>query len=338
MADIEKSLPVTTSPTASIDNGNVVPYIDPQHEKRTLRKFDLCVLPQMMILILIAYLDRSNIGNAVVFGFEEGLSLHGHQFNDISTVFYATYVLFEVPWVMAVKRWGANNVLALALISWSVVTLATGFIQNYTQAIVMRLLLGAAEAGLFPALSFIISTIWDRKRCAKRICLLYMSSTLSGAFGGLIAYGIQTMGDQRGIAAWRWLFIVEGAVSVVICGIAWFTLPTSAEKAWFLNDQDRELMQARKVREAIYKGPDHFDWKYAKQAFMDPFVYAAALLLFCSSVPLFGFVSKAILLYADSELTSTREHSYLPSSQAWVTPDWKPTTSPSHVTSLQQSP
>lgn len=291
MSDIEKNEDSPNSPAVSVDHGQTTPYIDSDQEKRTPRKFDLFVLPQMMILILIAYLDRSNIGNAVVFGFEEGLDLYGHQFNDISTMFYPTYVLFEVPWVVAVKRWGANNVLALALISWSVVTLGTGFIQNYSQAIVMRLLLGAAEAGLFPALSFIISTIWDRKRCAKRICLLYMSSTLSGAFGGLIAYGIQTMGDQRGIAAWRWLFIIEGAISIVICGIAWFTLPNSAEKAWFLTAEDRELMEARKIREAIYKGPDKFQWRYARQAFTDPFVYAAALLLFCSSIPLFGFVS-----------------------------------------------
>lgn len=311
MSNAEKHIPVSTSLPASIEQGETTPYIDPDLEKRTLRTFDLFVLPQMMILILIAYLDRSNIGNAVVFGFEEGLNLHGLEYNNILTVFYATYVVFEVPWVMAVKRWGANNVLALALISWSIVTLCTGFIQNYRQADVVRLLLGAAEAGLFPALSFIISTIWDRQRCAKRICLLYMSSTLSGALGGLIAYGIQTMGDQRGIAAWRWLFIVEGAISIVICGIAWFTLPNSAEKAWFLTAEDQALMESRKAREAVYKGPDEFDWKYARQALTDPFVYAAALLLFCSSMPLFGFVSQYFHI-PQPQLTFVVKGTFLP--------------------------
>ena len=129
------------------------------------------------------------------------------RFNDISTVFYATYVLFEVPWVMAVKRYGANTVLGVALVSWSTVTLCTGFVQNYTQCIVVRLLLGAAEAGLFPALSFIISTVWDRENQAKRVSLLYMSSAASGAFGGLFATGIQSMGRQKGLDAWRWLFV-----------------------------------------------------------------------------------------------------------------------------------
>lgn len=108
---------------------------------------------------------------------------------------------------MAVKRYGANTVLGIALVLWSIVTLCTGFVQNYAQCIVVRLLLGAAEAGLFPALSFIISTIWDRENQAKRVSLLYMSSAASGAVGGLFAYGIQSMGRQKGLDAWRWLFV-----------------------------------------------------------------------------------------------------------------------------------
>lgn len=108
---------------------------------------------------------------------------------------------------MAVKRYGANTVLGAALVLWSTVTLCTGFVQTYAQCLVMRLLLGAAEAGLFPALSFVISTIWDRQNQAKRVSLLYMSSALSGAFGGLFAYGVQSMGRQRGLDAWRWLFV-----------------------------------------------------------------------------------------------------------------------------------
>jgi len=88
---------------------------------------------------------------------------------------------------MAVKRFGADRVLGIAMIAWSVITLATGFIQNYSQAIAVRVLLGAFEAGLVPSVVFIISTIWEREKQSKRVAIIYGCNCLSGAFGGLIA-------------------------------------------------------------------------------------------------------------------------------------------------------
>ncbi|KAH8898791.1 MFS general substrate transporter [Thozetella sp. PMI_491] len=290
--DVATDTPLESDP----ENGEVQVYSDLELERRTLRKFDWFVMPQLMLMILINNLDRSNIGvsaglfrNAKVFGFEEGLGLHGTQFNDVSTVFYAGYVVFEVPWVMCVKRFGARNVLAVAIVCWSIITLATGFAKNYGHALALRVLLGASESGIFPSCTFIISTIFDRTSQAKRVCLLYMSNALAGAFGGLIAYGIQNMGEARGLAAWRWLFVVEGAVSFVICGIAWFTLPSTAENAWFLNEDERAVMRARKERNAAYSGTDKFEWKIARKGLTDPYIYAGTVLFFCSSIAIFGF-------------------------------------------------
>ncbi|KAL3419475.1 nicotinic acid plasma membrane transporter [Phlyctema vagabunda] len=264
-------------------------YIDPEAESRTLRKFDMIVLPQAFIFILLNYLDRSNIGNANVFGFSEDLNLKGTQFGNISTLFYVPYILLETPWVMCVKRFGPNKVLAVALVSWSIVTICTGFIHTYGQAIAMRMLLGICEAGVAPGFAFIFSTIWDRKDTAKRVALIYFANVMSGAFGGLFAYGIQSMGERRGIAAWRWLFIIEGTVSLVVCGGCWLSFPNTPESAWFLTKDEKEIMRQRKLRDVKYKGDDVFDWKYAKMACRDPFIYAASLSFFCSSVAIFGF-------------------------------------------------
>jgi MFS family permease len=80
------------------------------------------------------------------------------------------------------------------MIAWSVITLATGFIQNYSQAIAVRVLLGAFEAGLVPSVVFIISTIWERERQSKRVAIIYGCNCLSGAFGGLIAVSYRYSG------------------------------------------------------------------------------------------------------------------------------------------------
>ncbi|KAL2825771.1 major facilitator superfamily domain-containing protein [Aspergillus cavernicola] len=264
-------------------------YVDPVLEKKILRKFDIYAMPQLFLLAVLCYLDRSNLGNAKVFGMVEDIGLKGLEFNNLSTLFGATYIIFEIPWTMAIKKWGPNRMLALAIVSWSVVTLASGFIHNYAQAVVVRLLLGACEAGLTPGLAFVFSTIYERKGTSKRVALIYLANVTSGAFGGLIAYGIQLMGTRRGLEAWRWLFIIEGAISVVLGGCCWITFPRSPETAWFLTEEEKTLMRVRKQRDIIYKGSDKFESKWIKESLKDPFVYMSAICFFSSSIAIFGF-------------------------------------------------
>lgn len=190
---------------------------------------------------------------------------------------------------MAVKRWGAKHVLGVAMVAWSVITLSTGFIENFHQAIAVRVLLGLFEAGLVPCIVFIISTIWNREDQAKRNAIIYGCNCLSGAFGGLIAYGIESMGTQHNLAAWRWLFIVEGSASIALCAICWFLLPNTAEDAWFLTEDEKVLMRARKQRDIANRGAEDLPVKYAKMALTDLNVYLAAACLFCCSIAIFGF-------------------------------------------------
>lgn len=230
-----------------------------------------------------------HLGNARIFGFEEELKFTGNQFGDVSSLFYVTYVIFEIPWVLAAKKWGTNVVIAAAIVMWSAVTIGTGFVQNYHQTIVVRLLLGIGEAGIFPALTFLISTIYPRESQGKRVAVLFGASALAGAFGGLIAYGIQLMGERHGLSAWRWLFIVEGIISMVVGIICWLTLPHSSEKAWFLNAEERRLMSDRRQRDIAYTGTDEFSWSFVWMAFTDSMVWVAGISLFCAGIPLFGF-------------------------------------------------
>lgn len=198
-------------------------------------------------------------------------------------------VLFEVPWVVAVKRFGPNRALGTALVLWSFVTLGTAFIQNYGQAIAVRMLLGACEAGIAPSFSYLFSTIYPREAAGKRVMMTNLANCTSGAFGGLFAYAVQTMGTRRGLAPWRWLFIVEFCLTVVVGGVCWFILPTSPENAWFLSAEERETMILRKQRDARYRGGGESNFKWVKPSFTDPFVYLLGIAFFTSSVAITGF-------------------------------------------------
>lgn len=215
--------------------------------------------------------------------------MSGTDFNNISMFFYIPYIIFETPWVMAVRRYGPGRVLAIAIICWSAITIGTGFVHTYNQVIVCRILLGAFEAGLFPALTFVITGIYPAVSQGKRIAVLYISIALSGALGGLIAYGIQSMGERHGLEAWRWLFIIEGAISAIIGALCWVSLPTSPETAWFLGPEERATMAIIKARNHPFEGSDKFSWKEVGMALSDPLIWLTSVALFCSSVAMFGF-------------------------------------------------
>lgn len=215
--------------------------------------------------------------------------MEGTDFNDISMYFYITYVIFETPWVVAVQKWGPGRVLAIAIISWSAITLGTGFVNSYSQTIACRVLLGAAEAGLIPALMFVISAVYPARSQGKRIAVLYITIAISGAVGGLFAYGVQSMGARHGLSAWRWLFIVEGLVSFALGFACWLSLPTTPETAWFLNEEEKLFMKRIREQGNPEKEGHSLRWSEFKMALTDPFVYLAAISLFCSSIAMFGF-------------------------------------------------
>ncbi|KAF2006165.1 high-affinity nicotinic acid transporter-like protein [Amniculicola lignicola CBS 123094] len=289
--EIKTSSPVDTESHVDYGTGEAGPivYIDPGKEAACRRKFDIYVVPVSVIYLVLSTLDRNNLGNARVFGFDEDIGLRGGQFGNIQTLSSVCTVLFEVPWVMAVKKWGAKNSIGTAFVLWSALTLGTAFIQTYGQAIAVRMLLNAAEAGLAQGFAFLFSTIYPRELAGKRIMTTNLAQCISGAFGGLIAYAIQTMGSRHGFAAWRWLFVVEFCITVLICGIGLFFLPGEVESAWFLNEEEKETMRLKKQRDQMIRGDDEFERKWVMIALKDPFVWLLGIAFFTSSVAINGF-------------------------------------------------
>lgn len=225
----------------------------------------------------------------MVFGLETDLGLVGGQFGNINTLSSVCTILFELPWVLAIRRFGANKALGASLTLWSLCTLGTAFVQNYAQAIVVRMMLNAFEAGLAQGFAYLFSTIYPRELAGKRIMTTNLSACISGAFGGLFAYAIQLMGDRDGLAAWRWLFIVEFCITIFVGGIGFIFLPKTAETAWFLNAEEKEIMRLKRQRDMIHRGDDKFDRKWIKIALTDPFVYLLGTAFFTSSVAINGF-------------------------------------------------
>jgi len=259
--------------------------IDTELEKKLVRKLDMYIIPVYMIIYIFSFLDRSNIGNAKVAGMDKDLHLVGSEFNVAVSIFYVTYIVFEVPLVVAFKMVGPRRMVPILVCSWSLVTAFSGFEKSYGALVACRLLLGVCESALFPAFHLYVSMFWKREEIAKRAGMIMVSLALSGAFGGLFAYGVLQMNGLDGVAGWRWLFFIEGAISFGLGIAAYWLLPDSPETAYFLTQEERELARARLVSRGNY---EKFEWAHVKEALTSPMCYLSGAIQLCTNTYIYG--------------------------------------------------
>ena len=210
---------------------------------------------------------------------------------DAITLFYVTYVAFEIPCSLVLKKFRAGRMIPLLMFGWSIVLIGTGFMHNTGQLYASRLLLGLFESGMFPCLALYLSTFYKPQEQALRISYLFVSSALSGSFGGLFAYALLKMDGVAGLQGWRWLFIIEGCASVAISIFVFFFLPDDFENARFLNEDEKQMMRVRAAINARYNGKPDFDWGQVKKAALDPKLYISCWSQFMADVCSFGLSS-----------------------------------------------
>jgi MFS family permease len=152
-----------------------------------------------------------------------------------------------------------------------------------------RLLMGLFEAGMYPALAITLTTFYTPVEQGRRFAYLYLSVGLSGGFGGLFAFALLKLDGRHGIAGWRWLFIVEGCISVGIAVLLWAFMPDSYQSAKFLNDDDKELMRLRTIKHDRYmRLNESFDRKEVWKTFKDTKIWLSALIQFLGDILSFG--------------------------------------------------
>ncbi|KAK3653400.1 hypothetical protein LTR56_004604 [Elasticomyces elasticus] len=295
--NLEKTFAVDAQPTdalSDLSKGDVAPediYIDPARERKLLWKIDAFLVPLLTLSFLSAYLDRSNIGNAAIAGMPEdlGLTKQGLASKSASRNFYVTYVPFELPGSLLVKTIKPSRLLPAFMLGWSVTCLGAGFIKTPGHLYAVRLLVGLFEAGMYPALAITLTTFYTPQEQARRFAYLYLSVGLSGGFGGLFAFALLKLDGRHGIAGWRWLFIVEGVLSIGIAVLLWACMPDSYQTCKFLNAEDKELMRLRTIKHDRYmRLNETFDKREVWKAFKDYKIWLSAVIQFLGDILSFG--------------------------------------------------
>lgn len=223
-------------------------HIDIAAEKALLWKLDSRLIPLLFTLYLMSYMDRSNVGNAKIAGMSKALNFDakGNDYAWLLTIFYIGYIVFEwfaLMWkVIPPHIWAAIMVLGFGgIAALQAVT------TSWSGMMALRFLLGSFEAGFGPGVPYYLSFFYLREEIGLRIGLFLSAGPLATCFAGALAYGITS--GHVSIANWRLLFLVEGLPSIALAAIAFFYLPDSTSKAKFLSLDDKEVAEARAVRQ-----------------------------------------------------------------------------------------
>ncbi|KAB5526397.1 major facilitator superfamily transporter [Coniochaeta sp. 2T2.1] len=247
------------------------------------------LIPLVMLLYLFSFLDRVNIGNARLYHLEADLGLEGSQFQVAVSILFVTYIIFEVPSNLVLKKFTPSRWIAFITMAWGIIATLTGLVNSYGSLIACRLLLGAVEAGLFPGLNVYLTFFYTRHELAVRVGYLFVSAAIAGALGGLLAYGIGHMDGVAGMRGWRWILIIEGLPTLFLGVATFFLLPNDAEHAYFLTDEEKKLQVERHAREyGMTTSARQFSKSDMMKAFKDWKVWAFCVAQFGCDTMLYG--------------------------------------------------
>lgn len=215
----------------------------------TIKKMNLRLIPFIMLLYLIAYIDRANISVAAL-QMNADLALTAEMYGIAAGIFFVSYILFEIPSNIILTRVGAKIWIARIMVTWGIIAMGMSLVQTPLQLYIMRFLLGVAEAGFTPGIIYYLSCWYPRSDRARAMSMFYIGAALASLIGLPISGAILQMNDVLNIAGWRWLFLLEGAPAVLLGIAVYFYLDNKPEDAKWLAPEQRDWLADVLTREA----------------------------------------------------------------------------------------
>jgi ACS family tartrate transporter-like MFS transporter len=253
-------------------------------EKRVLRKITLRIVPFVMLLYFVAFIDRVNIGFAAL-TMNKDLGFSPTVFGFGAGIFFLGYFLCEVPSNLVLEKVGARIWIARVMITWGLISGAMAFVQGATSFYALRFLLGAAEAGFFPGIILYLSYWFPARQRAAVTAIFMAAAPLSTVLGSPVSGALLEMHGIFGLSGWQWMFIVEGVPAVLLGVAVLFYMTDRPEKATWLSDDERNWLVRTMNAEAAQKAgtASHSVWR----GLADLRVIALSLVYFGTSAGLY---------------------------------------------------
>ncbi|KAF2658652.1 MFS general substrate transporter, partial [Lophiostoma macrostomum CBS 122681] len=215
-------------------------------------KLDLRLLPLLGCTYTILFLDRTNIANARIEGLQEGLHMPKNGFNTCIWIFFIPFVLIEIPSniIMGLPRVKPSLFLGANMLILGIISTCQGLTHSYGGLLALRFLMGIFEATLPAGAAFLIAEYYTRKEASLRFALFFTFGVLGPAISGLLAFAIRNMNGIQGKEGWRWIFIIEGIITIFISFFIFVFVPNFPHETNILNPSEKEhlLLKLRQDR------------------------------------------------------------------------------------------
>lgn len=272
---------------SDLEDGDVTSVQTPADkamERRLRLKIDLRLCTIAGILCSLNLLDSGVISSASVTSMLDDLDLTGNRYSVSIFIFTISSIAFQLPSTVAVRTLGPRLWFAVITFAFGLITLCTAFVQNWRQMIALRVLLGMAMSGIYPGLTYLISTWYRRAEQQTRYAFLQSGEVIILATGGIVNFGLNKLNGRAGLEGWRWMFLVQGVIACAIGVVTYFWMidfPENAHRSLgFLNAAEQRLAVARIQDDRQDVEADPFSWAKVLRHAADAKVYGFATLFF----------------------------------------------------------
>ena len=206
-----------------------------------MNRLALRLMPLLGLLYLVAYIDRSNVGFAKL-QMLGSLGLSEVAYGLGASLFFIGYLIFEIPSNVMLHKYGAPRWIARIMLTWGIVTILLAFTKNATMFYVLRFLLGASEAGLYPGVIYYLTLWFPARQRVRMLGYFTLGSSIGNMVGAPICGYLLDKGGLFDLQGWQLVFIVTGLPSVLLTAVVLLWLPASPLKAKFLSDPEKKWL------------------------------------------------------------------------------------------------
>lgn len=248
------------------------------------KKIDWHLLPLMMILYWVQFMDKTTLGNSAILGIREDNHLDVNQYNWLGTIFYIAYLVFEYPQNLALQRFPVGKWMSANIACWAVALTMHAACKNFAGLMVCRIILGRCEGSITAGFMIVTSMFYTRSEQSVRVGYWFLMNGTAQIISGFLSFGVLHI-RTNGFAPWQWFFIITGVITLATAVAYFLWFPDSPATAWFLTPEERAMAIERiKVNQTGVENKV-FKKEQLIEALIDPKTWLFALFSCLGNIP-----------------------------------------------------